>query len=80
MRSLVIDIISFNEKIKYKEVSDMLGINYENVRKIWHTYVKDSWRTKINSKKFAKMRRRESSESNEAEETKNGVINAREYS
>ena len=42
MRSLVIDIISFNEKIKYKEVSDMLGINYENVRKIWHTYVKDS--------------------------------------
>ena len=57
MRSLIIDMISFNPGIKYKTVAEILELNYENVRKIWHTYKTSNRRTKIYNKKFPHMRR-----------------------
>ena len=52
MRALIIDMILMNPGIKYSEVATTLEINYENVRKIWHTYRLENRRTKFYSKKF----------------------------
>ena len=66
MRSLIIDMISFNPGISYKEVSDILEINYENVRKIWHTYKTSNRREKIYNKKSPHIRNDSSEQQQES--------------